>query len=149
MYFSGDFSFVKPNCSYSPWASSVTKLQRRNPRSRIPHDALHQPFPQPVPAIGFEHEDVANVGVCRVIRDYAGKSHLPPLGIYSEAQRIFDGAGHKFARDALGPVALSQKAIDDIEIQPLAIGTNDELAPVIFLHLGSGYREGHTRISRY
>src|SRR6266481_3325563 len=99
------------------------------------HDALHQPFPQAVPAIRFQHKHIADVGVGCVVRDYASKAHLLTVAIHSKAERILDGPDHNLARDSLGPIRLRQKTVDDIQIKAVSISADDEPALAVLCDL--------------
>src|SRR5437899_9628852 len=64
------------------------------------HELLaHAPAP-----MGFEHEDVADVGEGGVVRDHAGKAHLRAPVEGAEAGGMAEGAGHQLTRNPCGPV---------------------------------------------
>src|ERR1700674_567335 len=90
------------------------------------HDTFHQPLAQTAPTERFEHEYVSNIGVGGVVGNDARKSDLLALRIQSEAQRVLNGTGDNLAWDTLGPVALGQETMDNIQVESLTIGADGE-----------------------
>ena len=134
---------------------SLRRLQRRKSKLRVEsvrierrqgpapqilqrwmlHNALHQPFAQSAPTMRLEHKDVANIRVGSEIADHARK---PDLGtrriVHSKAQRVSNRALDHFPRNALGPIAIRQKAVDHVQVKPRTIGTDEEIAAPMFNH---------------
>src|SRR5580658_9003063 len=104
-------------------------------------DALHEPLAQSAPAMRFQHKNIAEVGHGGEVADHAGKSDLRIAAfIDAEAQRVLYRPRDDFPRNTLGPIAIRQKTVNHIQIEPLTVGADQELtAPV----LGNrGYDDG-------
>src|ERR1700756_4953084 len=104
-------------------------------KPRIFHYAFHQPFPQALAAVFVQHKYVADVGIGGVVGDHTSKTDLLSLVIKSEAQRVLNGTCNDVLGNAFSPIAFRKKGVDRIQVQPAAIGTDDELAATILLRL--------------
>src|SRR5437868_4961212 len=102
---------VQPVCVQRDQTPATQSL-----KLRMLHDAFHEQLSQSLASARFDHKQVTNVSVCRVVRDHTRKAHLLPAAIWSKAKRILDRARHHFAGYPLGPVGLCQETIDQIQI---------------------------------
>jgi len=97
------------------------------------HDALHHPLAQPVSAMRFEHEYIAEISDGCEIADDASKADLPCSSmINAEAQRMLDRAGDNISRNSLRPIAIRQEFVDRIYIDPRGIGVDAVLSAPVF-----------------
>jgi hypothetical protein len=95
----------------------------------MPHNALHQPLPQPVPAMRLQYEHIAKVSHGGEVTDHSCKSHLRPAPIINaKAQRMVDGSCHNFPWNPLSPIAIRQKLVDHIQVESSGVRTDHELA---------------------
>lgn len=69
-------------------------------------------------SVGGEDEDVAEVGVGRVVRDHTGEAHLAVPVEGAEAQRMADRALHDLAWDSGRPVGAGEEAVDHVQVEP-------------------------------
>ncbi len=87
----------------------------------------------------LQNKNIAQIGHGREIADHAGKANLLAATIInSKAQGMLDGSRHDLARDALGPIAIGQEAVDDIEIEARGIGGDEEFAAALLDDGGCG-----------
>ena len=82
----------------------------------------------------LENEHVSDASVGSEVSDHSRKSHLRALAIINaKAQRILDRPLYNLGRNPLGPIAIRQKAMDDLEVETRPAGT-DQKFPTPLLH---------------
>lgn len=105
---------------------------------RMLHDGLHQPFAEPVGAVIFVNEDVAQIAKDRVIADDARHSDLFVSMIDAEDERMFEGAFRAFTWTRVCPIGAREKIADGINIEPRRVGADGVLIAVDFNDLWHG-----------
>lgn len=81
-------------------------------------DGLEQPFAQPLPAVRFEDEHVAQPAKGCVVGHHPGKANLLLAVIHAKAERVQDGVFDHFAGAPLSPIgAVGQITMNDIKLQ--------------------------------
>ena len=85
----------------------------------------------------LQHEYVAHIRDGREVGDNAREADLSGIPIINpKAQRMLDRPRHHFPWNAFCPIAIGQKIVNEIQIQPIAIGADQKLAKPIFLNYG-------------
>src|SRR6266849_3528436 len=86
---------------------------------RMRLEGRHELLAHAASPMRVQHEDVADIGEGRMIRDHPGKAHLPLPVEGAETGRMTEGAGHHLARDAGRPVGgPREKPVDRVEVEP-------------------------------
>ena len=90
---------------------------------RVGQETLDQELPQTLPAVLGSHEQVADIGVRRVVGRCAREPRLPPRRfVEAERQRIGDRSLDHLRRDPRRPVGVLEERVDEAEIESLRIG---------------------------
>src|SRR5438876_12154484 len=80
-------------------------------------DGGHELFAHAAAPMGIEHEDIADIGEGRVVRDHAGKAHLLVSVEGAEAGGMAEGAGPQLTRDPCGPVrGPREEPVDHVDV---------------------------------
>lgn len=91
-------------------------------------DALHQQFAQTSTAETIKHENVADIGVGRKVRDDAGKANLLLSPIHAKTKRILNRPLDGFSRNAFGPVTIREEAMNQGSIKAPLVGGDAEVS---------------------
>src|SRR6266852_2870565 len=86
---------------------------------RMRLDGRHELLAHAASPMRVQHEDVADIGEGRMIRDHPGKAHLPLPVEGAETGRMTERAGHQLAGDTGRPVGgPREKPMDGVEVEP-------------------------------
>src|SRR5579862_1260658 len=110
---------------------------QKNPATQILQrrmlgDAFHQPLAESLAAVRLQHKHVAEISERGKVADDTGKSNLGAAIVYSKTQRVLNRPRNNFSRDALRPMRVRQKIVNQAEIQAVAVGADHKLAAAIF-----------------
>src|SRR5437868_9890950 len=96
------------------------------------HDAVHDELSKSKSAVPVEHEHIADISIGGVVGDDARETNLLLGLVHAETKRIPDRALNRLLRNSLRPIAFSQKAVNDVEVQARAISAHYKpvLAPL-------------------
>jgi hypothetical protein len=84
----------------------------------VGQDGSDEPFSQALSAVRLYDEYVAQVGVGCEVGNHPSETHLFGLVVEAEAEGILQGLSHAIDADALCPVAVGQKLVNDTGIEP-------------------------------
>src|ERR1700730_8643839 len=105
---------------------------------RMRLDGRHELLPHPAPPMGFEHEDVADIGEGGVVRDHAGKGNLLVRVERAEAGGVTEGAGDQLARNPGVPVGGSrEESVNHVEVEPRRVSGDRKLGGAAFVEHGA------------
>src|SRR3982751_2810359 len=89
-------------------------------------NALHEPVGETASATLLDDEDVGEVGVRGHVGDDAREPDLPTVLVQAEGDGAVDGASHDIARDAGRPVRGREYLVDQIDVEPRAVGADEQ-----------------------
>jgi hypothetical protein len=99
---------------------------------RMHEDALDEPVAESAAATVLDDEDVGEIGVGGEVGDDAREADLAITLEETERDGAGDGALDDVARDARRPVGSGQDAVHEIDVEPRAIGGEEDLvAPAL------------------
>jgi hypothetical protein len=95
----------------------------------VAHDALDQPFRQPLPPVRLQHEHVAKPGERGPVGHDAGEADLSPPFVQPEAERVVEGTAGHFERSARRPIrAVRQETVDQRHVEEAGVRRDEEVA---------------------
>lgn len=99
------------------------------------HDGLDEPLSDPLTAVRFEDEHVAQPGERGVVRDYASKPDLTAALVCAKTEGVLDRRAHLLDRAALSPVrGATEEVVDEPNVEARLVRTDRAVCVRVLLH---------------
>src|SRR5215813_2156049 len=96
------------------------------------HDGFHQSFTESLPTMFFQNKYIGKIGKGGVVADDSRKAYLCAVFVDPETETVFDGTFDNVNRNAFAPVGISQKAVNDIDLQQGFVGADNVVVRWLF-----------------